>query len=226
MWRLGEFPGLLSSLPCGEVTLLKVDGPDVSLAWWETVGRLVEDSLTVGRRVDVVDVDGTAHEDLRTLVDRNEGSGLLGVIDDSDVRVSAWHRGLRPHDYTCNVPTLHNVEVGLRRTGGYGPSVLILDQFQRARPWRAEGDPTYPGSGSVPSALLDVERAGQIHGLARRRKDSPTVVVWSGARVRRPGAWNALLDDSRLVLTHRWDGGGEGTIWAYLREDLVEEATR
>lgn len=225
LWRFDEFPGVLSSLPCGELTLLRVEGEDVSRAWWGTVGRLVEDTLIAGRRVDIVDVDGADHEDLKTLVDRNEGSGRLNLIDDSDVRVSAWHRDLRPHDYMCNVPTMHNVEVGLRRTGGWdGPSLLVLNHFQRARPWRAEGDPTYPGSRSVSPAAMDLERAGQIHGLARRRRDAPTVVVWHARQVGWPGAWNALVDDTRLVLMHEPNAVGTDVIRAFVRHDLLAEA--
>ena len=224
MWRLTSFPGLLTDLPRGELTLLRLTGRDPSREWWETVGSLVEEVLNDGSPAALVRVDGAMAEDLRTFVDWNEGSGLLTVIDDSDLHVRPWHQHLRPHGYACNIPTLHNVQMALTEgTEQHETTLLVLEQVQRARPWRAEGQPTYPRAKEIAPGLIDQERAAQIHGFARMRRHAATLAVWHHQNVDRPEAVEALMDDARFIIEHAVDPDDRGYIRAFVRVDLVEE---
>lgn len=224
-WSLEAFPGVLPVLPHGELTVIRIRDDEGSTAWWGTVGRLIEEALTAGQTVDLVRVDGVVTEDLQQMIDWNDGSGLLNVIDDADLVVRPWHQHLRGHGYACNVPTLHNVHAAIGPVGSnQAGRLLVLDHFQRARPWGGESAPTYPGAATIDPSLIDQERAGQIHALARLRRHAPTVVVWHNSVVGRPEALDSLLDDTRLALEYATDADGRGFIRAFVRKDLAGES--
>ncbi|MFW5469531.1 hypothetical protein ACOCJ4_05735 [Knoellia sp. CPCC 206435] len=224
LWRLDTFPGILPALPHGELTLILFRASTSSAAWWGIVGRLIEDALNAGQRVDLVRVDGVMNDDLRAMIDWNDGSGLLHVIDDTDLDVMPWHQELRPHTYQCKVPTLHNVNAVLGPLkSNPRPSMLILDHFQRARPWRGEGPPTYPDGVNLPPSPVDEDRAAQVHAYARYRKDAPTVVVWHGEHVTRRDTVDPLLLDTRLIIEPAIDAQGMGYARALVRNDLINQ---
>jgi hypothetical protein len=223
LWRLDRYPGIAQSLPKGELTLIRIGNGQSSEAWWGTVGFLIDQALSQGQQVDLVRVDGALTNDLRELVDWNEGSGLLNVIDDSDVLVSPWHQHLRPHGYRCNIPTLHIVHAALEQRAASETSLLVLDHFQRARPWRGEGETTYRDASRIDPLLVAQERAGQIHAFARMRRHAPTVAVWHSEQVLPAETVHALVDDTRLSLEHGSDGAGTGYLRAFVRGDLVAE---
>jgi hypothetical protein len=219
----GDLPEVLPVLPCGELTLIRIRGEDPSRAWRHTVSSLIDDMI--GNRVSVryVPVDGTQSDDITNLYQRHQMSGRFDPIVDHDLYVSALRDNGGGYPYGCGIPTLYNIRQALVAEGVKAEqALLVLDHFQRARPFRAEGTRTYPSGVPIDEGDADVWRTESVHYFARDRAAAPTVLVWHDNRAARPEAFTALTHRARLVVEHSITDKDTDLIRVHIRRDLLD----
>jgi hypothetical protein len=170
-----------------------------------------------------VSVDGTESQDITNLHERHRLSGRFGPIIDHDLYVSALRDNGGGYDYGCGIPTLYNVRQAFAAEGGNPEQgLLILDHFQRARPFRAEGRPTYPSRVPIDDDDADIWRTESVHYFARDRPSAPTVLVWHDHLVERRGAFKALTHRARLIIEHAVTEADADLIRVHIDRGLLE----
>jgi len=200
-WYWPAFAAFLpDGLPTGAITLIKVPAFLPGLMEW-VVGDLLRSTTEAGRPCVYTPVNGSPHYPRVT-----EGSGAH-VVNDEDVQASVidFVSGVR-HGYECGVPSLNIVQprVAVIEQGA-GPSLLVLDGIQDARPYnqrmvesetRRFGDFVVHDRGG-----LNRWRAADLLAYARLRTEAPTVLVWHSPLEREnTDGYQALVDVSHVVI--------------------------
>jgi hypothetical protein len=127
------------------------------------------------------------------MLQEQAASPRLAIIQDEDVSFTAPMRVrnvLRDGEwvdvakrFSCAVLTLHSIDAHLQsHEAQFGPSLLVLDQFEYARPyWQAstdEADQTLPGGLRLTADQANLWRARDLSEAAEARPDAPTIAVW------------------------------------------------
>lgn len=175
---------LPDGLPAGALTVIRIRTTgNQSRDWNNTVADLVHATVAQHRPVSYVPVDSDNPQPFGTFTPARSGKGgRIGILLDEDHLVHARDDRGRPRVYGCGVPTIHRVQ---ELVGGmednYGPSLVILDGLENARPYRATSQDlvTFPDGVTITRRGVNEWRALEMSGLANTRPHAPTVVVWN-----------------------------------------------
>lgn len=221
-WYWPAFAALLpDGLPTGAITLIKVPAFIPGLME-QVVGDLIRSTTEAGRPCIYTPVNGSPHYPRVT-----EGSGAH-IVNDQDVQASVVDvdQGVR-HGYECGVPTLNIVPpcvAGIEQ--GAGPSLLVLDGIQDARPYNqrmVESETRQFGDFVVLNRVgLNRWRAADLLAYARLRTGAPTALVWHAALEREnTDGYQRLVDVSHVVVDRC--GLPEGPSFLVSARDSLDE---
>jgi hypothetical protein len=204
---------LPGGLPVGGLTLIRLRGGAGGSLWSSAVARLVLGSVSAGRPVAYVSVGG--NEAGERMLQEQAASPRLAIIRDEDVSFTAPMRVrnvLGDRDwvdvakrFSCAVPTLHSIDAQLQSHElEFGPSLLVLDQFEYARPyWQAstdEADQTLPGGLRLTADQANLWRAQDLYEAAVARPAAPTIAVWHEYDIDGAIAFRALQQAALTVI--------------------------
>lgn len=207
---------LPNGLPSGALTVIRIRTTGNPVRDWQnTVADLVHTTLANGRPVGYVPVDSDdPSRAINTVALRNREGGRLGILLDEDHLVHVRDdRGL-PRTYGCGVPTMDRVQEQVRGwEADYGPSLVVLDGLENARPYAATTKDllTYPNRITITRRALDEWRALEMHGYATSRPHAPTVVTWTDDGSHAHSEAIELLFDVAMVIieAHSCTDGGD-----------------
>jgi hypothetical protein len=184
-WLWPQIANVVAALPCGGITLILLLGKDPEQQHERIVEDLIGATLDQGLPLTYVAVDYTPGG----LAD-NVGPRIAGIGDDNaqtiidlDHTVAARMGDGSCYPYQCGLPTLEAVELRLAQEGDAGRRLVILDGFERARPYRAVGDSLIPAHVPLTARDIDTWRSVDLLDFARARPSAPTVVVWNGEAI-------------------------------------------
>jgi hypothetical protein len=203
-WRWDLIADAVPALPCGVVTLIAISDDHPFESHTATVGDLMATLFARTERfayVVVGDQDGPMTEVFAQTLNE-EQDGLAVAYVDRDYKVMARLGDGGGHVYSCGIPSLDNVERFLAAEDPAQERLVILDGFERARPYPAAGPSAVPDGVPVSPYDLDAWRTADLRAFAAARPNVPTVVVWHGAEVEREGAKRSIGDASDVVLLH------------------------
>lgn len=181
-WVWAQISNVVPELPCGAITLILLLGKSPESQHERTVQDLVGCMLDQGLPLTYVAVDYAPGG----LADK-VGPGIVGMGDDNaqaivdlDHTVVARMGDGSSYPYQCGLPTLEAVDLRLAQEGDGGGRLVILDGFERARPYRAAGDSLIPAHIPLTAEDVDTWRSVDVLDFAQARPLAPTVVVWNG----------------------------------------------
>lgn len=205
-WAWDLIADVVAELPCGAVTAIVLTDDDPVRSHAATVGDLMA-TLLDGQRpfahVSVGDPKSGMAEVFADAVNEEQNDGQVAAYVDRDYKVMARLGDGGGCVYPCGIPSLDNVERFLAADDRGHERLVILDGFERARPYRAVGASLVPDG--LPLSVEDVDawRSADLRAFAASRPDVPTVVVWHSADVERDGAKRSIGDAADLLLLHK-----------------------
>lgn len=197
---------LPDGLPSGALTVIRIRASsNPARDWHNTVADLVHSTLARHKHVAYIPVDSdNPSQPIAKVAMRLGEGGRLGILLDEDHLVNVRDDRGRPRTYGCGVPTMDRVQ---EQVGGwesdYGPSVVVLDGLEKARPYAATAQDlvTFPNRITITRRALNEWRALEMGGLANTRPDAPTVVVWNDdGSPAHSNAIKLLCDVARVVI--------------------------
>lgn len=204
-WPWDLIADAVPALPCGAVTLIAISDDHPFQSHTATVGDLMS-TMARGRNplahVAVGESDGVTAERFAQSLNE-ETNGLVAAYVDRDYKVMARLGDGGGYVYSCGIPSLDNVERFLAAEDPGAERLVILDGFERARPYPAAGPSPIPDGVPATPEDLDAWRTADLRAFAAARPHVPTVVVWHGAEVEREGAKRSIGEAADLVLLHK-----------------------
>lgn len=195
-WIWEQISSVVPELPCGAITLILLLGRDPQQQHERTVEDLAASLLEQSMPLTYVAVDyapGHLGENLGRRLD-GVSDDLAGTVIDTDYTVMARTGNGVGHVYGCGLPSLDVVGIGLAQAGDADQRLVILDGFQRARPYRSEGGSVIPAHVSLTSDEVDAWRSADLREFALSRslvvKTSPSPHSSACLSAARRG-WNA-----------------------------------
>jgi hypothetical protein len=218
---------LPNGLPTGALTVIRIRTSDTPNRDWDnTVADLVGTTLASGRHVGYVPVDSdNPHQAIAKVAMRTGEGGRLGILLDEDHLVGVRDdRGLL-REYGCGIPTMHRVQ---EQVGGweddYGPSLVILDGLENARPYlsTAQDLVTFPNGITITRRALNEWRALEMSGYAADRHHAPTVVVWNDHGCQFHAEAIELLCDVAMVIVEAFSSP-DGDVLTISQRDHMDQ---
>lgn len=204
-WAWDLIAHVVPELPCGAVTVIVLNDEHPFASHEALVGDLMVTMLDRHRRfafVSVGDPDTEMAEVLAHTLNDEAAGRVIGYVD-RDYKVTARLGDGGGFIYSCGIPTLDNVERFLADGDEGKERLVILDGFERARPYAAVGPSLIPNTAPLSADDVDAWRSADLRAFAQSRPNAPTVVVWHGANVERDSAKRSIGDAADLVLMHR-----------------------
>ena len=187
-------------LPIGGLTVIDLQSIwEADLDWQKLASRLVTDQLACGRPVLWVECGGfdrgigdvlsrqidderfeyTADDDVTVVVPSRDGSvDFSQYLDSPDAETEDV-----PARYNCGVPTLATIAARLARLDVHGPTTIVLDAVEDARPYwhTADRDPGFSRPGWFQPSWNDAHlwRANDFKRFAESRPNGITVAILS-----------------------------------------------
>lgn len=200
-WPWALIAEVLPGLPCGALTLLLIDENNPCASHDATLLDLMAAMVEQNRPITHVAVGGPDDEVLLDDLSRTvnaEGQGRMRAFVD---------RAPKADGSGGKVSTLVNVANFLARVEGEGEqSLVVLDGFERARPYPAAGSGSM--SRTARTRRANKQRTAELRDFARSRPNAPTVVVWHGSTTVAPEVKRSMGDAADVLLMHRM--GAEG----------------
>ncbi|TPG17167.1 hypothetical protein [Pedococcus bigeumensis] len=218
---------LPNGLPAGALTVIRIrTNNDPGREWHKTVADLVKTTLVHNRHVAYVPVDSDNPQQPINKVAalRGEG-GRLGILLDEDHLVHVRDDRGRPRTYGCGVPTMDRVrELAGGWQDDYGPSLVVLDGLEKARPYAATAQDlvTFPNGITITRRALNEWRALEMSGYANTRPDAPTVVVWNDDGSPAHSEAIELLCDVAMVIVEAFSSP-DGDVLTVSQRDHIDQ---
>ena len=194
---------VVPDLPCGVVTLIVLLGDDAEQSHQATVGDLLVSMLEQNLPVTYAAVDYAPGHLADNAANHFDGvdDALASVVIDQDYTVTSRLDDGNGDTYPHDIPTLDAVGFHLAKAGANSDRrLVILDGFERARPYRADGPCLIPSRVPHDAEDVDAWRTADLRAFARSRPNAPTVVIWHGNGVQRPEAKRSIGDAAEVLV--------------------------
>ena len=212
VWAWDLISDVVPSLPCGAVTLIVLSEENPLTSHAATVGDLMTTLVMTEKRfayVVVGEPDSDMTEGLVATLNEEASEGRVIAYIDRDYKVMARLGDGGGYIYPCGIPSLDNVDRFLAADQHGADRLVILDGFERARPYRADGLKVIPEGVPMSADDIDAWRTADLRAFAQARPYAPTVVVWHAASVESLGTKRSVGDAADVLLIHReGDQGG------------------
>jgi len=213
-WTWDLIKEKVPALPCGAVTLIVLYGDD---PWWSshaaTVGDLIKSVMATQQRMAYVGLGdpGPWVELFAAVLNGTHGSDDQVIAHvDRDHKVMARLGDGTGLQYSCGVPTLDNVDTFLAGDEYTDERLLILDGFERARPYAADGPLLIPAAVPMTGEDIDAWRAADLRAFAASRPNAPTVVVWTSTAAQSPETKRSIGDAADVMVHYIAREEGDG----------------